>query len=162
MGYFLTNTSFESIYNTFLYMLPSYFLKSSIYTEKISSRILWYQQSSCSQLRTYSAILSQYVIYHGISLAHFEKKPKKNIFILALKWCMTKTWLQKRECCAWEVAGTHPSMWISQFHLLHFWLLSTNEYMWTTLRTMLLVLLSRQFYTFRAHYESLPFYRIRL
>lgn len=74
MGGFFTNSSFESIYNTFLYMLPCYFLKSSIYTEKVSSEILLYQESFSSQLRTYSAKLPQHVIYHGISLAHFEKK----------------------------------------------------------------------------------------
>lgn len=71
---FSTNSSFESIYKSFLYMLPYYFLKSSIYTEKISSEIPLYKQSSCSWLRTYSAKLPQYVICHGISLAHFEKK----------------------------------------------------------------------------------------
>lgn len=162
MGCFFTNSSFESIYNTFLYMLPCYFLKSSIYTGKISSKILLYQQCSCSRLSTYSAKLPQYVIYYGISLARFEKKLEKIISILSLKWCMKKTWFQKRECCAWEVVGAHLSMWISQFHLLHFWFLSTNEYMWTTLRTMLSVLLSKQFHTFRAHYESLPSYRTRL
>lgn len=96
------------------------------------------------------------MIYHGISLAHFEKKQEKNISTLALKRCVKKAWYQKRECSAWKVAGTHLSAWISQFHILHFWPLSTNEYMPTTLRTTSLILLQKQFYIFRVHYKSLP------
>lgn len=93
------------------------------------------------------------MIYHGSSLAHSEKKLEKIISILALKWCMKKTWFQKRECCAWEVVGEHLGMWIRQFQLFHSWLLSTNEYKRTTLRTIISVLLLKQFFTFRAHHE---------
>lgn len=59
------------------------------------------------------------MIYHGISLAHSENKLEKIKSILAFKWCMKKTWFQKRECCAWEVVGAHLGMSVKQFQLLH-------------------------------------------
>lgn len=103
---FFTGSSLESKQNM---VLSCYFLKSSIYTKRISSKIPLYKQTSYARLRTYSAKLPQYMIHHRISLAHFEKKQEKKKSILLLKRSAKKTWYQKRVHYAQKAAGTHLS-----------------------------------------------------